>query len=104
MVQSSDKVQLGTPQTKPPNSGRPQTPPKAPWLEVLKPGDREAKYSDRKVFCFVKAVIYIFLPLLSGFQNFLQKILLLFLVYSLIWLINFSPAVFPHDTCTFLRY
>ena len=49
MVPNSDKVQLGTPATKPPNSGRPQTPPKAPWVEEMKPDDREAKYSSRKV-------------------------------------------------------
>ena len=33
MVQNSDKVQLGTPSSKPPDSGRPQTPPKAPWVD-----------------------------------------------------------------------
>ncbi|CAK8681371.1 unnamed protein product [Clavelina lepadiformis] len=49
MVQNSDKVQLGTPSSKPPDSGRPQTPPKAPWVEPVKPDDREAKYSARKV-------------------------------------------------------
>jgi len=49
MVQNSDKVQLGTPASKPPNSARPQTPPKAPWVEEMKPDDREAKYSARKV-------------------------------------------------------
>ena len=49
MVQNSDKVQLGTPATKPPNSARPQTPPKAPWVEEMKPNEREAKYSARKV-------------------------------------------------------
>ena len=49
MVQNSDKVQLGTPASKPPNSARPQTPPKAPWVVEMKPDEREAKYSSRKV-------------------------------------------------------
>nr|CAB3266519.1 uncharacterized protein C7orf72-like [Phallusia mammillata] len=49
MVQTSDKVQLGTPTTKPPDSGRPQTPPKAPWTQEMKSDEREAKWSARKV-------------------------------------------------------
>lgn len=50
MVQTSDKVQHGTPTTKPPDSGRPQTPPKAPWTAEMKPDEREAKWSARKVW------------------------------------------------------
>lgn len=49
MVQISDKVQHGTPCTKPPDSGRPQTPPKDPLFDELTPEDREGKWGDRKV-------------------------------------------------------
>jgi len=49
MVPNSDKVQLSTPATKTPRSGRPQTPPKAPWVDEVKSEEREAKWSARKV-------------------------------------------------------
>lgn len=52
MVQKSDKVQHGTPSTKPPDSGRPQTPPKQPVYEELTPEEREGAWSARKVYSF----------------------------------------------------
>nr|XP_039259699.1 spermatogenesis-associated protein 48-like [Styela clava] len=49
MAQSSDKIQHGTPSTKPPDSARPQTPPSDPLYDEMTPQDREGLWSARKV-------------------------------------------------------
>lgn len=49
LAPESDKVQLGTPSTKPPNSNRPQTPPHGPWTEEVDEDDVEGKWNSRKI-------------------------------------------------------